>query len=485
VISIRAKLTLAAIVMLAAFLALLLLSVQILLEPYYVLRTRAPFLAAYEGVARQSAAGIGAQREAVFRIGADTGYKLMIADRSGIVRLSSAPEFRDGSRLQVPKDQQEYLLAHLAELEEGRILYGALDRGPRGQAVVQLVGRLGGGDFLIVTQPLAQLRANSSVASRFFLIVGLGMLALGAAAVLLLSGLATRPILAITGIASAIARKDFSQRWSGRRRDELGILGGSINTIAERLSRAFSELETANEQLRHEMKIQKRFLASVSHDFKTPLGLIRGYAESLSQGLARTKRERDEQAGVIIREVDRLDGLVNDITLMMRMDSNTVTLEAHPVRVAALLREAAGRFRTAAERRGVRVRLEAPPKLVMEADGQRIIRVLDNLLSNALRHTPKGGAVVLRARAEAEGVRVEVENTGEAITPEHLPRLFEPFYRVDDARSKDRGGSGLGLAIVQGIVTAHGGACGIENVEGGVLAWFTLPSQNPHIPGPS
>jgi signal transduction histidine kinase len=479
-ISIRSKLTLAAIVMLAAFLALLLLSVRILLEPYYVLRTRAPFLAVYEAVARQSAAGPGAQREAVVRIGADTGYKLMIADRSGFVRLSSAPEFREGGRLEVPKDQREYLLAHLAELEEGRILYGALDRGPRGQAVVQLVARTGGGDFLIVTQPLAQLRANSAVASRFFLIVGLGVLALGAVAVLLLSGLATRPILAITGVAAAIAHKNFTERWRGRRRDELGILGASINSIAERLSGVIAELEAANEQLRNEMRMQKRFLASVSHDFRTPLGLIRGYAESLTEGMARSKRERGEQAGIIIREVDRLDGLVNDITFMVRMDAHAVPIEQRRAVVSALLREAAGRFRTDARRRGIRVQVEVPAKLAAWVDAKRIMQVLDNLLSNALRHAPKSGSVILRARGEGEAVRIEVENGGEAIPAEHLGRLFEPFYRVDDARSKERGGSGLGLAIVHGIVTAHGGVCGVRNIEGGVLFWFTVPSHSPH-----
>jgi signal transduction histidine kinase len=482
-ISIRAKLTSAAIVMLAAFLALLLLSVRLLLEPYYILRTRAPFLAAYEEVSRESARGPGAQREAVFRIGADTGYKLMIADRSGSVRISSAPEFREGSRLEVPKDQREYLLAHLAELEQGRILYGALDLGPHGQAVVQLVARMGGGDYLIVTQPLAQLRANSAVASRFFLLVGSGVLVLGAAAVLLLSGLATRPIVAITGVAAAIARQDFSERWRGRRRDELGVLGGSINTIAERLSGVITELAAANERLRGEMLMQKRFLASVSHDFRTPLGLIRGYAESLAEGMARTKRERIAQAGIIIGEVDRLGALVNDITFMVRMDAHALPLERRRAAVPALLRDAAGRFRTDAERRGIGIRVEAPAKLAAWADAKRIMRVLDNLLSNAMRHTPKDGAVVLRARSEGEDVRFEVENTGDAVPADHLCHLFEPLYRVDDARSKEGGGSGLGLAIVQGIVTAHGGSCGVDNVDGGVRFWFTLPSHSPHIRG--
>lgn len=482
-ISIRSKLTAAAILLLAAFLGVLLLSVRLLLEPYYVARTRAPFEAVREEVTRESARGADAQRAALMRVGAETGYKLMIADRDGAVRFSSAPEFREGGRLDLPKDQREYLLAHLRELEEGRVLYGALDRGDRGQAVVQLAARLGGGDFLVVTQPLRQLRASSAVARSFFLVVGLAALVPGAAAVLLLSGLATRAIIAITGIAAAIARQDFAPRWQGRRRDELGTLGRSINAIAERLSGVIGELEAANERLRGEMRLQKRFLASVSHDIRTPLGLIRGYAETLERGIARSPRERGEQAGIIIREVDRLDALVSDITLMVRMESHAVPLDVQAVGVGGLLREAGGRFRPEAARRGVRLRIEAPARLVARADRARIERVIDNLLSNALRHAPKRGAVLLRAAAAADGVRFEVRNDGEPVPEEHRGRLFEPFYRVDDARSKLRGGSGLGLAIVKGIVTAHGGACGIENVEGGVLAWFTLPSPNPHIAG--
>ena len=225
------------------------------------------------------------------------------------------------------------------------------------------------------------------------------------------------------------------------------------------------------------MRMQKRFLAGVSHDFKTPVGLIRGYAESLVLGMAKSRQEQKELAGIIINEADRLDRLVNDITYMVRMDSRDLPLHLKSVNVPALLKNAAARFSPAAGKGGVKVRIEAPSGLAIEADEQRIMQVLDNLLANALRHTGPGGDVRLGAGGIKDHIRIEVFNSGEPISPEHLPHLFEPFYRVEDARPRESGGSGLGLAIVKGIVAVHGGECEVENTPEGVLFWFSLPGS--------
>jgi len=473
--SIRAKLTLSAVVLLVLFMAGLLISNRLLLERFYVLKTRASFQAVYEEVQSVLPAGPGRLEETVRAAGADSGYKLTIVDRAGKVKFSSAPEFADGRHLNLPREQREFFLEHRPEFDSGRVIYGALEKSSKDEALVQLIGPLDGRDFLVVTQPLKQLRASARIANSFFLVMGLGMLLLAAAAVLLLSGGMIRPILEITNIAAAIAGMDFSRRYAGKSRDELGLLGESINTIAERLSEAITGLRAANEQLRHEMQLQKRFLAGVSHDFKTPVGLIRGYAESLVLGMAKSRKEQKELAGIIIAEADRLDRLVNDITYMVRMDSREVPLHLERQNVPALLQSAAARFSPAAGKGGVRVQIEAEPGLAAEADGQRIMQVLDNLLANALRHTGAEGEVLLEARETEDRILIEIRNTGEPIASEHLPYLFEPFYRVEESRPRQSGGSGLGLAIVKGIVTAHGGECGVRNTPQGVLFWFSLP----------
>ena len=477
--SIRARFTVVAMALLVLFVGLMLASNSLLLEPYYVLRTRASFLSAYRQALSDGASSPELLAETLRSLGADTGYKLMVTDREGWLLASSVPEYQQGARLSLPKDQGEYFLEHRREFDEGRISYGALDKGARGQSVVQLVGRLDERSYIVITQPLEQLRASARVANSFSLIIGALMMAVGSFAVLLLSRRVTRPILEITGIASAIAHLDFSRRYRGRGRDELGLLGESINTISERLSGTISELRSANDQLRIEMQLHKRFLASVSHEFKTPVGLIRGYAESLALGMLDSPKDREDVAGIIVRESDRLAALVNDIMYVMRMDSRALPLEIAELDVGALLREAAERFAAEAGKRRAALQVDSREGLRVRADEKRIKQVLGNLLSNAVRHVSEDGVIRLTGTEDGTTIRLEVFNSGPQIPEAHLGRLFEPFYRVEEDRSRDRGGSGLGLSIVRAIVSAHGGSCAVHNSEGGVLFRVVLPREGP------
>lgn len=479
--SLRVKLAVAAVLLLSAFTAVVLLFNSLLLERYYIARKRASFVRVHEEIRAALPAAAPALMELVRRLGTESGYKIVLADRDGRIRLSSSPEFT-GGRLELPKEQKEYLLANAGRLAAGIVDYGPLDKGGRGQSVVQLVARVDERDFLVVTQPLEDLRDSVRIAVGFLAMVAAAVLALAAAAVAVAAGRIVRPILEITDIAAAIAGADFSRRYQGRERDEIGLLGASMNTISQRLSGVLSDLKDANDRLRADMELQKRFLASVSHELKTPVGLIRGFAESLALGMEKSFRERGELAGIIISEADRLARLVSDITLVVRMEAGALPLDRRTIEAAEVLRDSQARFAIEAERLGVALRVEAEPAAGIAADPHRLAQVVDNLLSNALRHTPAGGRVRVRAESRGAVVRFSVANTGPLIPAEHLPHLFKAFYRADPARSRTGGGSGLGLSIVRGIVAAHGGECGADNGDDGPQFWFTIPAAAPRTP---
>jgi signal transduction histidine kinase len=475
--SLRIKFTIFAIIILALFIGIILATNNLLLEKYYISSNRDSFMFVYKTLFPAGTRTQESIAPTVDRLRMDTGYKIMIVDRDGMARYSSVPEFKPGDRLDLPRDQKEYFLKNRERLDKGEVIYEAIDNSPNGQSVLQLTGKLEGNDFLVVTQPLYELRKNVKIATSFFFWIGLGTLLAFSFVVMLSASRVIRPVLTITDIAASIARLDFSRRYIGKSRDELGTLGTSINTISERLSTAIEELKGTNVQLQNEIQTQKRFIASVYHDFKTPVGLIRGYAESLLLGLGKTKQEADEHAAIIIREADRLDRLVNDVIYMMRMETNKIRFRFQPENAADIVHEAMERVESEAEKLLIKtivsIEKECGETLVL-ADRERIVQVLDNLLSNALHHTTADGRIELGARVSDAMMRITVFNTGEHIAEEHLERIFTPFYRVDDSRSRNAGGSGLGLAIVQGIVTAHSGTCGVANAEGGVLFWFTL-----------
>jgi heavy metal sensor kinase len=243
-------------------------------------------------------------------------------------------------------------------------------------------------------------------------------------------------------------------------RDELGRLTQTLNAMIGRLERSFAEV--------------RRFTADASHELRTPLTAIRTEAEV---ALARPLDPADSQQllGSILEECDRLTRLTDQLLALAREDAAAARQAHEPVDLAALVRGVVDTMRPLAEARGQRLRLEADG-VEVRGDEARLREVFYNLVDNAIKYTPEGGEIEVRSgRAGREAV-VTVRDTGVGIPPEHLPRVFDRFYRVDRARSREQGGTGLGLSIACSIVTAHGGTIKLDSAPGcGTTCTVTLP----------
>jgi len=225
-------------------------------------------------------------------------------------------------------------------------------------------------------------------------------------------------------------------------------------------------------------QMRSRFISDASHEIRTPLTAIGGFAAAIADGTADTEEERARCAAMIVREVERLNRLTNDLLDLSRIESGAVRLNLQPVDMAELIREAVASFETQIRGRGVLVELDLPGNLPMvRGDADRLHQVLLNLLSNAIRFNRPQGKIAVLARSGDGGVRVEVKDTGLGIAPEALPHIWERFRRADPSRAREEGGTGLGLAIVRSIITAHGGTVSVESSlgEGSVFS-FTVPT---------
>jgi len=291
----------------------------------------------------------------------------------------------------------------------------------------------------------------------------LAAVAAGLAAVLLTAGLSRRilgPVSTLTAAARRMERGDLSQRVEVQSNDEIGELARAFNAMADGLTRL--------EDLRRSM------VSDVAHELRTPLSNIRGYLEALQDGIVEPKREVIDS---LHEEAMLLNRLVDDLQELALAEAGQLRLERQPVAPADLVNKATDAARAQAVSQGISLRADLPDDLpLVEADPQRIEQVLGNLLSNALSHTLSGGEVVVTARARGGKVAVSVSDTGEGIAPEHLPYIFERFYRADKSRSRATGGTGLGLAIARQLVEAHGGRIEVESEVGrGTAFTFTLP----------
>ncbi len=285
----------------------------------------------------------------------------------------------------------------------------------------------------------------------------------GLAAVLLTVGLSRRilrPVETLTAAARQMEKGDLSQRVEVQSDDEIGELARAFNAMADGLARL--------EELRRNM------VTDVAHDLRTPLSNIRGYLEALQDGVVEPKREVVDS---LYEEAMLLNRLVDDLQELSLAEAGQLRLERRPVAPADVVNKATEAARALAAAKSIALQVDLPEGLpLVDVDSQRIGQVLGNLLSNALTHTPSGGKVVIAARARQSDVELRVSDTGEGISPEHLPYVFERFYRADKSRSRVTGGAGLGLAIARQLVEAHGGWIKVESEVGrGTQFTFTLP----------
>jgi signal transduction histidine kinase len=284
--------------------------------------------------------------------------------------------------------------------------------------------------------------------------------------------------------AQAFAAGDLTRRVDAGGADEVGQLARRFNGMADRLADTLAELAAQKQTVEAALQAKRELVANVSHELRTPLASIRGHTESL---LLRGDLEGDEPRSyleIIHRQTEQLSRLINDLFLLSTTEAGALPLVRRPVALGEVIEEVASSIRSAARaERGVSLLAEVDPSLPPAlADRHRLAQVLANLVRNAVRHTPEGGIVAVRARRRDTQVAVvHVEDTGEGIPPEELEHVFERFYRADPSRDRRSGGAGLGLAIVRELVLAMGGDVSAESVVGeGSRFSFTLPlAQEP------
>jgi two-component system, OmpR family, phosphate regulon sensor histidine kinase PhoR len=234
--------------------------------------------------------------------------------------------------------------------------------------------------------------------------------------------------------------------------------------------------------LRRTERLRRELTANVSHELRTPLTSIKGFAETLLGGAMADETTCRRFLEIIDSEATRLMKLVGDLMDLSRLESRVVTMEPEPVRLDRLVSEALGRIRPQADRNGIALRTGVIPADIVMADRDRILQVFTNLLDNAIKFTPEGGMVDLQVDATGCDAVISVADTGQGIPEQHLPRIFDRFYRVEHSRYREGGGTGLGLAIAKHIVEAHGGRITVASRVGqGTTFTFTLPIAAPPL----
>ena len=345
-----------------------------------------------------------------------------------------------------------------------------------------LWGTLADGNMIMIRCAVESITGSIVVVNRFILIVAVVSLALSILVARYLSGRITKPILKLADISNRMSRLDFREKYVYREKgNEVDVLGQHFNTMSETLEETIRELRQANIELRADIEnrekneeMRREFLSNVSHELKTPIALIQGYAEGLSEGITEDPEETKYYADVIVDEARKMNRMVQELLSLNQLEYGKSTVSMEHFDLAAVIDGMVEQMKVMADKYGAHITFEGTGPLMVWADEFFTEQVISNYLSNAIHYAKNEKRVKVTAEEQEGKVRVTVFNTGDPISEENLPHIWEKFYKADKARTRSYGGSGIGLSVVKAVTEAFGTGCGVENREKGVAFWFEL-----------
>ncbi len=454
-----------------------------LLEKYYINSKMNALIGAYFSINKASSAG---------DITSDT-YDIELQKICGKYNINVLVADSDSETIKTTMSDPEFVIKHLLHniikgvnpegiLLENKDYKVQIITDARTQTeYIEMWGVLDTGYLFMIRSALEGIRESVDISNHFLAYVGTAAIGVSVLLVFWLSNRITKPILELADISERMKHLDFDAKYVGKDRTEIAILGNNINELSETLEATISELKTANNELLKDIErkeqideMRKEFLSNVSHELKTPIALIQGYAEGLKEGISDDVESRDFYCDVIMDEASKMNIMVKKLLTLNQLEFGNEIISMERFDITALIRNYIASSEILLKQKDISVRMEDYEEIYVWGDEFRVEEVFMNYFSNAINHAGDDRIIDVRISKEAERVRVSVFNTGEPIPEESVGHIWEKFYKVDKARTREYGGSGIGLSIVKVIMESMNQEYGVTNYSNGVEFWFTL-----------
>ncbi len=350
-----------------------------------------------------------------------------------------------------------------------------------------LAGTLDNGYKLYIRIPVVPIEQSVQISNQALILIGIIIVILSAFIASYVSKKFTEPIVQLNDITNKMAKFDFSQKYKIVDTDnEINELGKNINTMSDKLERTIKQLRENNSELEKDIEekskideMRKQFISDVSHELKTPIALIQGYAEGLIENVNSDDESRKFYAEVILDESNKMDKLVKQLLELMKLEYGKREFNNKDFDIVELINEIIRRCKVMLEEKNIKIKFEAKAPIIVNADDFYIEQVVTNYFTNAIKHVKEvDGIKQIEIRVEKteerKKVRVSVFNTGDKISEEHLEKIWGRFFKEDSSRNREDGGTGIGLALVKAIMINYKNDYGVINKENGVEFYFEL-----------
>lgn len=329
------------------------------------------------------------------------------------------------------------------------------------------------------------IRQSASVTNKFYVYMALCMIGVSGLVIILVIQNVTKPIKRLAKISEKMSKLDFEVKYEEDKEDEIGMLGKSMNILSSELEKTISDLKNANIELKKDIEakskideMRKEFISNVSHELKTPLAIISGYAEGLKDGIANDLESMDFYCDVILDETDKMNKMVMKLLTLNQLEFGGSTVEMERFDIIYLIEQILSNFSKILEDKNIKVVFDNSKPAYVWSDEFQIAEVITNYISNAINHIDGERIIFIFVERKNDKVRVSVRNTGSNISENDLEKIWIKFYKVDKSRSREYGGHGIGLSIVKAIMELLGENYGASNCENGVEFFFEVQNAN-------
>ena len=374
--------------------------------------------------------------------------------------------------------------AVLEQTENFTIYRSTADSDLNNVEYLRMWGIFSDGSWFVMQSPLASIRESAALANQFLIYLGAVGIFAGGVLVWLLSRRITQPLMELTRLSQEMANLNFDAKYTSGGSNEIGVLGSNFNRMSEQLEKTVSELKRANNQLQKDIEqkekiedMRNEFLGNVSHELKTPIALIQGYAEGLKEGVNDDPESREFYCDVIMDEAGKMNRMVRNLLTLNQLEFGSDEVQFERFDIVSLVRGVIASCEILIQQADATVDFIADEKLFVWADEFKTEQVMRNYLTNAIHHVENERRIEVRIVSVDGKARVTVFNSGKPIPEEDLPKLWDKFYKVDKAHTREYGGNGIGLSIVKAIMESFHQKYGVRNFDNGVAFWFELDAK--------
>ena len=487
--SIRIKLFLTLCITLIVTIAILIIANSFVLEKFYIYSKEKTLLNTYNiiNTAFSNGYNINDIENQLEKISIYNNFDILIKNEGNINIYSSNRDFLSNFIIDYRYSQPRTFKSDTIYSNKNIEITRSNDF-KNGLTYIFMTAGLDNGYILYIRMPIASIQESVKISNNFLYWIGGITIAISGVMVLIISKKFTKPITELSEIANKMAKLDFSHKYNiTTANDEINNLGKSINTMSDKLEQTIKQLRNTNIELEKDIEeksktdeMRKQFISDVSHELKTPIALIQGYAEGLVENVVEDAESRKFYAEVILDESNKMDKLVKQLLELMKLEYGKREFNNNEFNISELINEVIRKSKVMLEEKQVKVTFDNQKIVKVYADEFYIEQVITNYLTNAIKHVKEKKGVkeiVIKAQDLTEKIRISVFNTGNNIEEENINRIWNRFYKVDVSRNREDGGTGIGLSLVRAIMNNYNNKYGVNNLENGVEFYFELDKK--------